>query len=180
MGNNKMGDNLALAKAIDRYFKKNSQRDILKHLYDDDIKVYKSFDPTIWEEVIDKQMDLDSENLAYCGDDTPQAKYKNIFDVFRGTLEEEFPLTPVENTMFPTLFRVLEHNGKRIIISMMIGQGCVMDTSTEEGFAEWMKNNGGTYKIDKVFTLEDFKKAVDNTRTKLEAMIENADTKKEA
>lgn len=175
-----MGDNLELAKAIDRFFKKNSQKDILKHLYDDDIAIYKSFNPTIWEEVIDKQMELDSENLAYCNDDTPQAKYKNIFDVFRGSLEEEFPLTPVENTMFPTLFRVLEHNGKRIVISMMVGQGCVMDTCTEEGFAEWMTRNGGKYKVDKVFTIEDFKNAVDKTREKLEAMIENADTKKEA
>ena len=76
-----------MKKAIDHFFDTRSQKDILKSLYEDDIKDYKKFDRKLWERIIDEQLELSDEHLLYFADEENMSEFKHIFSTFHASLE---------------------------------------------------------------------------------------------
>lgn len=165
---------------IENYFKSHSTRDIMKSFYKDDLKDYEAFDRKLWEEIIDKQLELNDEHLAYFAEEEGMTRFSHIFSTFHSTLEKELPWTVCENCTFPTMFHLFEHNGKQIIVTLMVGQGCTMDTCTVKGFKKWMVRNKTTFTMPAPVTLDEFETAVKKTLERLNRDIANAnDTNKE-
>lgn len=165
-------------KKIDKFFDDKSQRDIMEMMYNDPIKRMEAFDRKLWEEVIDNQIEVGDEEAWYSKDPNIH-KYKDMWHCFNPYVDERLPWVEVEDADFPTKFLLLEHNGKQLITSLMIGQGAACDTCTVEGFKEWMKRNKWTAKIpEKGTTLDDVALAMKDTVREMKEAIRNADTRK--
>lgn len=167
-----------MKKVIDHYFDTHSQKDILKSMYEDDIKAYKKFDRKLWERIIDEQLELSDEHLLYFADKENMSEFKHIFSTFRASLEDLLPWTQTTDYDFPTMFHVFEHNGKQIVVVLMIGQGSSMDTCTVKGFKKWMKRNKTKFEMPKSITLDEFEVAVKKTLASIRKKIREASDEK--
>lgn len=165
-------------KAVDEFFKNKSQRDCIEMLYNGPIERMEAFDRKLWEEVIDNQIEVGDEDAWYSKDPKIH-KFKDLWHCFNPYVDERLPWVDVEDADFPTRFLLLEHNGKQLITSLMIGQGAACDTCTVEGFKKWMKRNKWTAKIPKKgTTLDELALAMKDTVREMKEAIRNADTRK--
>lgn len=163
-------------KAIKNYFATHTQKDILKDMYEDDIKDYLKFNRKLWEKVIDEQIEIDRETLQYFHMEKKLTPLLHIFDTFHSSLEERLPWIRCDgNCDFPTMFRVFSHGDKKIVLVLLIGQGSSMTLVTPKSFRKWMKRIDATYKFPrKATTLDEFESAVKDTLKSLRKQIRNA------
>lgn len=73
--------------------------------------------------------------------------------------------------MFPICFVIIEDNGKRVVYSIMIGQGSASTICSIDDFKEWMKRCENKYTFDesKFITVDDLEKAFKETIEEYEA-----------
>jgi len=163
----------AQKEAIKNYYKTHTQKQILETFYKDDLKVFGEFDRSLVEKVIDNQMELDDEHLYYCHEEEGLTEFLPIFRTFRDSLG--LPWIECGDTDFPTFFVVLEHDGKQMVLSLMIGQGSSMDFCTVDGFKSWMKRIRCTYKWpEKAITVDELEKMVADRLAEINNKIASA------
>ena len=163
----------AQKEAIKNYYNTHTQKQILETFYKDDIKVFGEFDRSLVEKVIDNQMELGDEHLYYCHEEEGLTEFLPIFKTFRDSLG--LPWIECGDTDFPTFFVVLEHDGKQMVLSLMIGQGSAMDFCTVDGFKSWMNRIRCTYKWpEKAITVDELAKMVADRLAEIKNKIANA------
>jgi len=163
----------AKMKAIKDYFDSHTQKQLREMYYKDDIKALNEFDRKLLEKVIENQIELDDERLLYCHEKDGTTEFLNIFNTFRNILE--LPWVECDNVSFPTQFIVLEHGGKRMVLSLMIGQGSAMDFCTVDGFKNWMERIKATYEWpETAISVDDVEKKVTDALAYIKNQIDTA------
>ena len=163
----------AQKQAINNFFKTHTQKQILESFYKDDIKYFSEFDRRLVEKVIDNQIELSDEHLYYCHEKDGTTEFLPIFHTFRSSLD--LPWVECTHVDFPTSFLLLEHDGKQMVLSLMIGQGSAMDFCTVEGFKKWMERNEAKYEWpEKAMTVDELSKRVSDTLAEINNKIANA------
>lgn len=103
-------------KSVNDFFENLSQKEFCEMLYADDIKAYKEFDKSLWEDVIDNHIILDSDRLLY-NLDPEKHKFEHIFKTFRGSVNNKLPWEriPFEGYFCAKLY--IENNGNFSIVT---------------------------------------------------------------
>lgn len=172
-------DIAAMKERINEYFETHSQQDILKKFYKDTLETIDKFDKELWVSAINEQIGLGNEELFYT-DDPEKKKYEHLFDIFSNgvghLIDEKIPWTEVKDTDFPTCFRIFEHNGYQLAVTLMIGQGSAIDVCPVSEFKNWMKRIGGHYTPPKPLKLDDLEKMLKEGKQEILDKIANAST----
>ena len=160
---------------IDNFFNTHSQKDILTSMYEEPIKRMRGFNRSLWEEAIDNQIELNDENCWYS--EVPNInKFKDLWLCLSPHIGDKIPWQECDNASFPTSFFIVEHNGKQMVVTLMVGQGSSMDLTTVDGFKSWMDRIGCTYTMPEPITLDELEYAIRITADELEKEINEADT----
>lgn len=125
-------------KEIDRFFNTHSQKDLRKMFYENDLKCIPTFDRSMWEEVIENEMSLGDEECWYSSD-PGKKRFAEFWSPITRAVRDELPFQFGDISGFPLEFFVVEHNGKKSVVSYMYGQGCAADVCALEDFKAWMK-----------------------------------------
>lgn len=153
-----------ILKSLNTYLKSHSTGEIMQDLYGDSIKALKRFDADLWKEAIENQIHAGDEELFYAKDDYKYKKYLKLF-AWSNLIDEKLPWQSVDECDFPTSFLIIEDSGKRLVMTMMMGQGTVMDLMPERKFKSWMKRCENSYNYDKskFITVDELRKIVKTT-----------------
>lgn len=142
----------------------------LKLMYGDDVEHLKKFNKDLWKEAINNQISISDEELWYAKDDDPMKKYLPLFEGWSGIIDGEMSWQFVEESDFPIQFLIIEDNGKRIVMSVMFGQGSVCDIMPENEFKNWMERCENKYQYDssKVISVDKIEKVVKENIERME------------
>lgn len=158
---------------IKKYFETHSHAEIMKDMYGDSVERMKSFDASLWKDAIVNQVDITSEELYYLEDNYPNKKYLPLFDSWSSLVDPKIPWQEVEESMFPICFVIIEDNGKRVVFSIMVGQGSISTICSIDDFKDWMKRCENKYIFDesKFITVDGLEKAFKETIEEYEEMF---------
>lgn len=158
---------------IKNYFETHSHAEIMKSMYGKSVERMKSFDASLWKDAIANQVDIGDEDLYYADEDEPDKKYLPLFDSWSSLVDPKVPWQEVEESMFPTVFTIIEDNGKRVVFSIVIGQGAISSISPIEYFKDWMDRCENKYTFDetKSITVDELEKVFKETIEEYEAMF---------
>lgn len=158
---------------IKKYFETHSHAEIMKDMYGDSVERMKSFDASLWKDAIVNQVDITSEELYYSEDNYPNKKYLPLFDSWSSLVDPKIPWQEVEESMFPICFVIIEDNGKRVVFSIMVGQGSISTICSIDDFKDWMKRCENKYIFDesKFITVDGLEKAFKETIEEYEEMF---------
>lgn len=156
---------------IKKYFETHSHAEIMKDMYGDSVERMKSFDASLWKDAIVNQVDITSEELYYSEDNYPNKKYLPLFDSWSSLVDPKIPWQEVEESMFPICFVIIEDNGKRVVFSIMVGQGSISTICSIDDFKDWMKRCENKYTFDesKFITVDELEKVFKETIEEYEA-----------
>ena len=145
----------------------------MKHLYGKNVERMKSFDASLWKDAIANQVDIGDEELYYANEDEPDKKYLPLFESWTSLVDPKIPWQNVEESMFPICFTIIEDNGKRVVFSIMVGQGSASSICSIDNFKEWMKRCENKYIFDetKFITVDELEKIFKETIEEYEEMF---------
>ena len=127
-----------MKKTIDEFFNSHSQKELRKMFYENDLKYIPTFDRSMWEEVIENEMSLGDEECWY-SNNPEKKRFAEFWRPITRAVRDELPLQFGDLSGFPLEFFIVEHNGKKSVVSYMYGQGCAADVCAIEDFKAWMK-----------------------------------------
>lgn len=158
---------------IKNYLETHTHGEIMRDMYGDSVERMKSFDASLWKDAIANQVDFGDEELYYAEDNDPNKKYLPLFDTWSSLVDPKIPWQNVDECMFPTCFVIIEDNGKRLVYSIMVGQGSASTICSVENFKSWMNRCENKYTFDetKFITVDDLEKAFKATIEEYEAIF---------
>lgn len=150
------------AKILDElktYLATHTQAQVLKDMYGDSVERIKGFDADLWKDAIENHVEISDETLFYADDRSPMKKYIPLFSSWSSIVDDKLPWQSVEKSDFPTRFLIIEKDGKRVVMSVMYGQGAVCDILPVDKFKSWMERCQNEYTFDesKVITVDTLK-----------------------
>lgn len=151
---------------IKNYFETHTHGEIMRDMYGDSVERMKSFDASLWKDAIANQVDITSEELYH-------SVYLPLFDTWSSLVVPKIPWQNVDECMFPTCFVIIEDNGKRLVFSIMVGQGSASTICSVENFKSLMNRCENKYTFDetKFITVDDLEKAFKATIEEYEAIF---------
>lgn len=156
-----------IKEEIDRIFTTHTRAQIARSMFEDYVELMKKFDKQLWKKIIDEGICLDDGDLCYVSSDyKPElVKFKNAFCWFcPSIIPNDLPWQEDERADFPTSFMLIKHNDKFIVLTVMIGQGTAVGTTTLAYFTGYDFETKSKYEIkidkDKFITLDDLEKTI--------------------
>jgi hypothetical protein len=158
---------------IKNYFETHSHAEIMKNMYGESVERMESFNASLWKDAIVNQVDIGDEELYYADKNEPNKKYLPLFDSWSALVDPKIPWQEVEESMFPTVFVIIEDNGKRVVFSIMVGQGSASSICSIDNFKEWMERCENEYTFDesKFITVDELEKVFKETIEEYEEMF---------
>lgn len=154
-------------------FETHTPGQIMKDMYGDIVERLKKFDANLWKEAVDIQLAVGDEELYYADESYQKKKFLPLFECWASIVDDKLPWQSVDESAFPIQFLIIENSGKRLVMSVMVGQGAVCDILPIDNFKAWMERCDNKYTFDetKFVTVDDMTKAFKETIEEYEDMF---------
>lgn len=161
---------------IKKYFETHSHAQIMKNMYGKSVERMRRFDAGLWKDAIANQVDVSDDDLWYAKDDDPMKRYLTLFESWASIVDPKIPWQEVEESSFPIMFVIIADNGKRAVMSVMVGQGAVSSICSVDAFKGWMDRCENKYTFDeaKLITVDALETVFKETVEEYEAMFNEA------
>lgn len=170
-------NNTQILNELQQYFATRTHEQVMKDMYGDSVDRLKTFDSDLWKDAIANQVEIGDEELFYADDSDPMKKYLPLFDCWSSIVDYKLPWQNVDESAFPIQFIIIEDAGKRVVMSVMVGQGAVCDILPIDKFKGWMEQCENKYVFDesKYITVDDMKIVFNEVIDEYEAKFKGAE-----
>lgn len=162
-----------IIQELKTYFDTHTDGQIMKDMYGDSVERLKKFDANLWKEAVDIQLVVGDEELYYADESYPKKKFLPLFEAWASIVDDKLPWQSVDESAFPIQFLIIEDSGKRLVMSVMVGQGAVCDILPIDNFKAWMDRCENKYTFDetKFATVDNMATTFNDVIAEYEAMF---------